>query len=139
MILKNKISVVIQTYNQQEYITDCVDSVLEQNQDIIGEIIIIDDKSTDETVRLLTKKYAGNNKINLCINEENLGAFKTFRKVHNIARFEYVAHLDGDDIWNSSKLLKQYQILEADKSLIACGSSANILLNDGSLGKELFP
>lgn len=139
MILKNKISVLIQCYNQEHYISDCIKSVLAQNQEIIGEILIFDDNSTDNTPQILKEICRNISNIKLFLNSENIGAFSTFKLMHQRASFEYVAHLDGDDIWDADKLIKQYQILEAEPKIVGCGAAAKILMNNGAIHGECIP
>ena len=62
------VSVVISTYNEEKYILDSINSILHQTYENI-EIIIVDDASTDNTVRLI--QGIKNNKIRLYVNDTN--------------------------------------------------------------------
>ena len=87
-----KISIIVPAYNQEETILMALDSIPKRN-DI--EIIIIDDKSTDNTLNII-RSY---NRIPLKIieNEKNLGEGFTRNIGFNNATGEYLFGLDGDD------------------------------------------
>lgn len=101
MIKKYKFSVIISAYNVEEYIERAINSVLNQNFNDY-EIIVVEDKSTDNTLRKIMK-YKG--KIKIIKNKVNKG----LGAVRNIgiakATGEYILHLDGDDtLYNESTL-----------------------------------
>ena len=101
MIKKYKFSVIISAYNVEEYIESAINSVLNQNFNDY-EIIVVEDKSTDNTLRKIMK-YKG--KIKIIKNKVNKG----LGAVRNIgiakATGEYILHLDGDDtLYNESTL-----------------------------------
>lgn len=98
---KYRFSVIISAYNVEEYIERAIDSVLNQNFNNY-ELIVVEDKSTDNTLQKI-KKYE--NKVKIINNAENLG----LGAVRNIgidnALGEYIVHLDGDDtLYNESTL-----------------------------------
>lgn len=98
-----RFSVIISTYNVENFIKRAIDSVLLQDYDNY-EIIVVEDKSTDNTLdRIL--EYG--EKIRLIKNEKNLG----LGAVRNIgikkAKGEYIVHLDGDDtLYDNNTLSK---------------------------------
>lgn len=125
-----KISVVIQTYNQKNYIADCINSVLKQEQSLIKEILIWDDCSTDGTSKIVAEFARENNLISHIRPKTNIGAFDSFKSLHMLAKGEYIAHLDGDDYWIDEKLLRQFEELERDKDLIAVGCISKVIRSD---------
>jgi glycosyltransferase involved in cell wall biosynthesis len=75
---KPKVSIIVVSYNQQDFIKDALDSLLDQKTDFLYEIIIGDDASTDDTPRILAE-YAKNNPIiKLILRRRNLGPMKNF-------------------------------------------------------------
>ena len=85
-------SIVIVTYNSAEHIENCIHSII-QNIDIGNyEIIIVDNCSTDETVKII-KKY---NNVVLAVNSQNYGFATANNKGFKIARGEYVIVLNPD-------------------------------------------
>lgn len=91
-----KVSVIIPAYNVQDYIAECVESIIKQNiRDI--EIICVDDCSTDDTNSIL-KKYAKKHKnIKIYKNVENGGLAKTRNVGIEKATGDYLLFVDGDD------------------------------------------
>ncbi|WP_105213414.1 glycosyltransferase [Pseudoalteromonas sp. T1lg22] len=121
MFSKFKVSVCVVTYNQQDFISDCLVSILEQDVDFDFEIIVSDDMSTDGT-RDIIKSFAKDyNNIRPVLRESNLGPLKNFVMTHDLAEGEYVCHIDGDDVMLPNKLKSQVRILDkfADISLVA--------------------
>lgn len=119
--LKPIVSVLLITYNHQEYITQSIESILNQKTNFDFEIIIGEDDSSDGT-RKICLEYANKypEKIRLLLhNKEN----KLFRNGHptgsfnflyslNECRGRYVAVCDGDDYWHYNKKLQlQYDFL----------------------------
>ena len=106
--MKNKISpkplvsVVIPVYNDDEYIQECVESVLNQNYDNI-EIIVVDDGSSDSTPKIL---QTFGEKIRY-IHQENRGTASALNKGIQNANGELIAWLSSDDIFLQKKIEHQ--------------------------------
>lgn len=127
-------SVIIPCYNCQTLITSTILSVLSQTYPSI-EIIAIDDCSTDSTflqISHLAKKYS---KIKVLQNEHNLGAAETRNKAFQMAKGEFIALLDGDDLWQPDKLSLQIRELVNNGADICCCSYDMINAKGISLGK----
>ena len=89
-------SVLIANYNNSQFIEECVDSIVNQTYKNI-EIIIVDDSSTDASVKIvevLQEKYAN---INLLVNPENEGAGFTKKRCIDNANGELAGFVDPDD------------------------------------------
>lgn len=115
-----KISIVVLTYNHDKYLTECIESIL--NQEIYDEyeILIGNDKSPDDTEKIL-EKYKKNERIKIYNRVENLGATKNLLDLLEKSQGEYIALLEGDDYWvDNKKLLKQIDILDKNKEYILC-------------------
>jgi glycosyltransferase involved in cell wall biosynthesis len=110
-----KVSVCVVTYNQEKYISQCLQSLVDQKTDFDFEIVVADDCSTDATreiVRAFADKYP---KIfRLFLHDENIGAYRNFRFVHEQAVGEYIAHMDGDDYALPMKLQNQVDFLDVN-------------------------
>ncbi|WP_154806452.1 glycosyltransferase family 2 protein [Sulfurovum lithotrophicum] len=96
------ISIAMATYNGEKYLTEQLDSVYAQTYKNI-EVIVTDDCSTDETVKIL-EQYADTHGLKYYVNEENLGFVKNFEKAISLCSGEYIALADQDDIWLPHKL-----------------------------------
>lgn len=96
---KGKFSVVIGTYNNAKLIRDLVYRLLEEK--LIGEIIIIDDGSKDNTLENLEhikQKYVGSIKIKIICNRKNTGVIAPRNQGLKLAACEYTMILDDDQI-----------------------------------------
>ena len=90
-----KVSVIIPVYNSEKYISECLDSVLNQTfKDI--EIICIDDGSTDKSFNILNRYNIKEKRITL-LTQKNLGQSVARNKALEIAQGEYIYFLDSDD------------------------------------------
>ena len=104
-----KVSVIIPVYNVEKYILVTVQSVLSQTHQNF-EILIVDDVSSDQTVE--TCKQFNDPRIKLICHKENRGPSGTSNTGIRNAQGEYIALLDGDDVWLPEKLEKHINHLE---------------------------
>ncbi|MHB9156226.1 MAG: glycosyltransferase family 2 protein, partial [Endomicrobiales bacterium] len=107
-----KVSVIIPAYNNGIYLPESIESVLKQTyQDF--EILVIDDGSTDKT-RETAERYAREypHRVRYAY-QENRGAGAARNKGLTQAKGEYLAFLDADDRWLSTKLEKQVHLLDS--------------------------
>lgn len=89
------ISIIIITYNSSNYISKCIRSILEFQKSFTIEIIIIDNNSSDKTVKIIQET---NQKINLLVNNINLGFSKACNQGINLAEGKYIFLLNPDTI-----------------------------------------
>jgi glycosyltransferase involved in cell wall biosynthesis len=111
-----KVSVIILTYNRKEFLKAAIQSVLEQSyQDF--EIIIVDDGSNDGTAAFVGSLT--DPRINYIRNDTNQGEARSRNIGINRSSGEFIAFLDDDDEWLSSKLEKQVRLLESSPAIVA--------------------
>jgi glycosyltransferase involved in cell wall biosynthesis len=110
-----KVSIFIQTFNHELFISECIDSVLNQAGSHNFEIIVVDDASKDNTVSII-KKYK-NERIVLIENRINLGCIATANIGYSEARGEYSARLDGDDRYRPDFLSNVIPILDENPNV----------------------
>lgn len=92
-----KISVIVPVYNASRYLSECLDSLLNQTLKDI-EIIAIDDKSTDNSLEIL-KRYAKEYpEIKVYCNKQNYGQSITRNLGLDIAKGDYIGFVDSDDV-----------------------------------------
>ncbi len=110
-----KVSVCVVTYNQDKYIRQCLQSIVDQDVDCDLEVIVADDCSGDDT-RCIIEEFQNRYPkiIKPIFHDRNMGAVKNFIYVHQMALGQYVAHMDGDDYALPGKIQKQVDILDAD-------------------------
>lgn len=109
------VTVMITTYNQEDYVVDAIDGVLQQQTDFPFELIIGEDCSTDQTRDIVLdyqRKYP--ELIRVVYGVENVGAFSNSNRCFDRVRGEFVAYCEGDDYWHDPrKLQKQVDYLRA--------------------------
>lgn len=131
-----KISVCVTTYNQENYIEECLASIVSQQVDFEYEILVADDCSKDRTVEIINK-YASlyPDKIIPILRTKNVGALRNFVLTHNAARGVYVCHCDGDDRWLPNKLQIQADFLDSNLEYSVVWSRVNFFDDAG----RMFP
>lgn len=127
-----KVSVCVMTYNQQKYIAECLQSILDQETDFEFEVIVADDCSTDGTQEII-KEFVGKypHRIIPVLHPKNVGVGLNYRSAHDRAVGEYVAHCDGDDIWLPGKLAYQADLLDENPHVSQCWGCAYLIDDDG--------
>lgn len=90
-----KISIIVPCYNVEEYLRQCLDSIVNQTYTNL-EIICVNDGSTDNTLSILNE-YALSDKRIVIIDQENMGASQARNKALKVATGDYIAFVDGDD------------------------------------------
>ena len=106
-----KVSIITPTYNCGNYIRKTLTSILEQSfKDF--EVLVIDDCSSDDTVKVI--REFKDPRIKLLINDTNNGAAFCRNRALKEAKGEYIAFLDGDDLWLPNKLEKQISFMESN-------------------------
>ncbi|HEX9927582.1 MAG TPA: glycosyltransferase, partial [Pyrinomonadaceae bacterium] len=131
---KPKVAVFMVAYNHARYIAQAIEGVLMQETDFPFKLFIGEDCSTDETRNIcLSFKEKYPNKINLILNEKNLGGAPNALNVYKVC-FEYgdyVAMCEGDDYWTDSrKLQRQIDFLEANPDFSVCFHPVKIIYEE---------
>lgn len=116
-----KVSIVIPVYNNEKYIEQCLESVI--NQTLLEiEIICVNDESTDKSYEVM-EKFAEKYDNIFLINQKNSGPGKARNKGIQLARGEYIAFLDGDDFYYKPDVLKKLYLKAIDNQVDICGGS----------------
>ncbi|MCT7981119.1 glycosyltransferase family 2 protein [Laspinema olomoucense] len=102
------ISVIVPVYNLEQYIVETIQSVLAQTYKHF-ELIVIDDGSTDKTPEICEEFQEPKLKL---IRQRNKGANAARNAGVRAAKGDYIAFLDGDDLWFPEKLAKHIEHLE---------------------------
>ena len=128
-------SVVIITYNQQEFISQAIESVLAQKVDSPYEIIIGEDMGSDNT-RAICEKYAAKyDYIHVLPRTKNLGIAGNWCDCVQHAQGKYIFMLDGDDYWTDpNKMQIQVDFMELHPECVICHTDVQILsMHSGKL------
>ena len=137
-----KISVVMSVYNGEQYLQESIESILTQTYSDF-EFIIIDDCSTDNSVNII-ESY-DDNRIRLVRNKQNLRLPASLNKGINLAKGEYIARMDADDISMPERFAKQvlYMDTHPDVAVVGGGFQAidesgnNLYIHHAPNGKKL--
>tara|TARA_Y100001970_G_C14236513_1_gene862153 strand:- start:2343 stop:3545 length:1203 start_codon:yes stop_codon:yes gene_type:complete len=113
------VTVLMPVYNGARYLREAIDSILQQTfQDF--EFLIIDDASTDESVKIVLSYH--DDRIRLIQNESNLGQVKCQNKGLHLANGKYIARLDQDDSSEANRLQRQIEFLNSNNRLAVVGT-----------------
>ncbi|MDU1339599.1 MAG: glycosyltransferase [Clostridium butyricum] len=133
-----EVSVIVITYNQENYIREALDSILMQNVSFKYEVLVGDDASTDDTQKILNEyaqKYPDLFKI--ILRKENIGATQNIYELLCKANGRYLATLEGDDYWTDEKKLQiQYQFMQENSEYIGCTHEFDIVNKNSSVIKN---
>ena len=112
-------------YNSEVFISDTIISVIQQTY-TNWELLLIDDNSKDNTIQVIKPFLSEHSNIKLIKNEINLGAALTRNKGIKEAKGDYIAFLDGDDLWKSNKLESQISFMKANSCYVSFSSYEQI-------------
>ncbi len=129
------VSVIIPVYNRENTIKRAVDSVLCQTYSNL-EVVIVDDGSTDNTVKIINECMNDDNRIKLIYQKEHGGANRARNVGIANSNGEYIAFQDSDDEWLPDKLCAQIEYMETKD--YAASYSAYNLYENGIMRTEPF-
>lgn len=124
-----KISVLMAVYNGSRYLGEAIDSILQQTYTDF-EFLILDDGSTDETPHLLQRYAALDARIHI-LNRPNQGLTRSLNQMLSLARGEFIARMDADDVALPDRFVQQVKLLESDSQIACVGGSYDIIDDRG--------
>ena len=125
-----KVSVILSSYNQAQYLSQSIQSVLNQTFEDF-ELLIYDDGSTDDSQEII--KSFSDDRIKLFLYEKNRGSFEATKEPLQAARGKYIAIHHSDDVWKENKLEKQVDFLEKNSDYAACFSQVEFIDESGEI------
>ena len=128
------VSIVITTYNYENYIKNCLESCLNQKTSLDYEIIVINDGSTDNTSKILNS-YKGIERLSL-IEIKNSGIEKASNKGFSMAKGKFIVRLDADDLL-TTKFLESYSDLIKNEKYDFLYSDYFVIDADGNIVEEM--
>lgn len=133
------VQVIVSAYNHARYITQAIDSVMDQKINFDLEVVVLDDYSSDDTRRILLglqKQYP--DQLRLEFSDTNRNDDRTFVEEIQQSTAKYIALLDGDDYWSCPrKLQKQVDFLERHPECAICFHNAEKVFEDSSHMNQL--
>ncbi|NJR65197.1 MAG: glycosyltransferase family 2 protein [Leptolyngbyaceae cyanobacterium CRU_2_3] len=116
-------------YNAERYVGQAIESILSQTFEDF-EFIILDDGSTDASLKIL-KEYAAKDKRIRLISRENQGVIRTRNELLEQSIGEYVAVMDADDIALPERFALQVKFLQANPNVVCVGGVHDLIDEKG--------
>jgi len=124
-----RISVIMPVYNNAPFLNEAIRSILSQSYRDI-EFLIIDDCSTDASLEIILSYQ--DERVRVVQNNSKLGIACSLNKGLDLARGEYIARMDGDDISRASRFERQLSCFDANSNIGICGSWVRFFWNNRS-------
>jgi glycosyltransferase involved in cell wall biosynthesis len=123
IVSKPTISVIMAAYNDEKYLDESIQSILDQTF-VDFEFIIINDASNDSTATIISKHAKKDKRIRVLTNLHNLGITKCLNIGLKVAKGAYIARMDSDDISLPERFEFQVEFLNKhpDIFLVGCGA-----------------
>lgn len=133
MNMDKKVSIIMGIYNCEDTLEEAVNSIINQTY-TNWELIMCDDGSTDQTLKLARKMAKKDSRIIIINNEYNVGTNITLNKCLKLATGYYIARMDGDDISLPMRLTKEIEFLEKNKQYEIVSSNMVLFDENGEWG-----
>lgn len=130
-----KVSVIVPIYNAEEYIEECIISIINQTLNEI-EIILVNDGTKDNSMKII-EKYFDDKRVRV-INKENGGLSSARNAGLKIAKGEYISFIDSDDYIEKTMLEDLYNNSETADIVFSDNLNYNMLNSQISKGKRNF-
>jgi glycosyltransferase involved in cell wall biosynthesis len=117
-----RVSVIVTVLDRRRHIGPALAS-LQAQEERAFEIIVVDDASSDGTEEILARAAAGDRRMVLLRNEENLGPFASANRALGVARGEFIARMDSDDLSAPERLSRQLAFFDAHPEVGLLGSA----------------
>lgn len=113
--LNGLVSVIMPIYNAGKYLTETLNSVFRQDYTSI-EVVLVNDCSKDNSADIIADFQEVHPEIVYYLQEKNMGAGAARNKALELAKGQYVAFLDSDDIWMPNKISRQIELMREKNS-----------------------
>lgn len=117
---KYDLMIVIPAYNAEQYIADCIESILSQTTEYTYEIVIVNDGSSDNTATVL-KQYENYDNVRI-INQKNMGVAGARNTALSLITGKYIMWLDSDDVLKDGAIQSLLTLALKNKAEIVEGS-----------------
>ncbi len=121
--LRNRpfVTILMPVFNAEKYLDQALVSILQQTYSHF-ELLVINDGSTDESEDIILKHQSSDTRVRYVKNECNLQLIATLNKGFQLAKGDYIARMDADDLALPHRLERQVEIMEKNKEIGICGS-----------------
>lgn len=135
--LNPKVSVLMSVYNDAQFISESIESILTQEGPEC-ELVIVDDAGTDGSSAILNS-YS-DSRITLVRHQVNRGLAASLNHGLRYCRGNYIARQDGDDVSEPNRIRKQVAYLEEHSDIAYLGTGLVVIDEEGRRGREyIFP
>lgn len=124
-------------YNTEKYLGEAIESILVQTFTDF-EFIIVDDASTDNSPAIIEEYWKSDPRIRVLRNDENVGLGVSLQRGLKLAKGEFIARMDADDISTPDRFEKQHAFLTAHPDICILGGDEWIIDQDGTVTGELI-
>lgn len=121
------VSIVMSVFNGERFVLEAVSSILNQSLTDV-ELIVINDGSTDGTLRIL---QSINDSRIILIHQGNVGLTKSLNRALSLAKGEFIARQDADDVSFPNRLQTQVQFLRENQGIALVGSAVKVIDTEG--------
>lgn len=135
-----KVSIIVLSYNQEKYVGAALRSALDQDYPDF-EIVVGDDASTDETLRVIKETVASHPRgsaVRILPPGPNLGLIRNWERVVRASCGEVLVAQAGDDISHPRRVSSLAQVFDAHSSVMAAFSQVTIIDRDGRVVRESY-
>ena len=130
-----KISVILPVYNNDKYLKLAIESILNQTERDF-ELIVINNASSDNSLKIINELAEKDKRIVVVTREENKGLVYSLNQGVNLAKGEYIARMDADDISKPIRFERQLQFMKVN-DLVICGTWAEGINGSGEKIREV--
>lgn len=131
-----KVTVLMTVYNAEEYLEEAIQSIL--RQDFYDyEFLIINDGSPDASGVILDRHEKLDERIRV-VTQKNIGLVASLNKGIRLAKGEYIARMDADDISMSKRLSRQVDFLDNHPGVVLVGGGFEIIDEEGNFVDRIF-
>jgi teichuronic acid biosynthesis glycosyltransferase TuaG len=137
-MVKGLVSIIMPTYNSAFFIEEAIQSVMNQTY-ANWELIIIDDGSTDNTQQIVQSLIYDWPNITYNYSEHNKGTAHARNRGMSLAKGQFLAFLDSDDVWLNKKLELQVSFIQSNKEAVFTFSSYRRMSYNGEKISQIIP
>lgn len=131
------VTVGIALYNHENYIKECIESIVDQTYKNL-EIIVIDDGSKDQSYAVAKAALEGQTKRTYqIITRPNRGMCNTLNEIIDLSSGEYISFIGSDDFWHPEKIAKQVAYLETHPEVALVHSNSFVVDGESKVYSEL--
>lgn len=137
MCSKGGVSVAIPIYNAENFLSDAIQSVINQSFKE-WELILVDDGSTDRSLEIAKEFERKDSRIKVISDGLNLKLPTRLNQIISLSKYEFIARMDADDIMHPDRLKIQYDFLINNDFDLVSSSLYSIDINNNIIGKRII-